>query len=142
MSLTATQAAWAADALLLLHAGIVVFVVVMLPAVLWGGPRGWRWVRRPVLRWLHLLLIGVVALQAWLGQLCPLTLWENALRLQAGQSTYGGSFITHWVSAALYWDLPGWVFTLAYTGFLAAVAAAWWRWPPRPSSTGRSPSGP
>lgn len=120
-----------ADALLLLHAGIVLFVVLGLPAVVLGNLRGWSWVNRRRWRLAHLAAIGVVALQAWLGQICPLTTWEMALRAQAGQAVYGGSFVAHWVGRLLYWDLPPWVFVLAYTAFGAAVAAAWWRWPPR-----------
>lgn len=120
-----------ADALLLLHAGIVLFVVLGLPVVVLGNLCGWRWVNRPAWRGAHLAAIAVVALQAWLGQICPLTTWEMALRAQAGQAVYGGSFFAHWVGRWLYWDLPAWAFVAAYTAFGAAVAAAWWRWPPR-----------
>lgn len=120
-----------ADALLLLHAGIVLFVVLGLPAVVLGNLRGWRWANRRAWRMAHLAAIGVVALQAWLGQVCPLTSWEMALRAQGGQAVYGGSFVAHWVGRLLYWDLPPWVFVAAYTAFGAAVALAWWRWPPR-----------
>ena len=43
----------------------------------------------------------------------------------------GGSFVAYWLQRLLYYDAPAWVFTLAYTLFGAAVAAAWWTWPPR-----------
>jgi hypothetical protein len=39
--------------------------------------------------------------------------------------------IQQWVQRALYYELPGWVFTLAYTAFAAAVLATWWVVPPR-----------
>jgi hypothetical protein len=129
--MNAASALLLADALLLLHAGIVVFVVIGLPAVVLGNLRGWRWVNRPGWRAAHLVAIAVVAMQAWLGQVCPLTTWELALRAQAGAPGYEGSFVAHWVGRLLYWDLPPWVFVAAYTAFGAAVAAAWWRWPPR-----------
>ncbi len=120
-----------ADAVLALHAGIVLFVVVGLLLVLAGNWRGWRWVNAPVFRWAHLLAIGVVVAQAWLGMVCPLTTLEMWLRQQARGSTYAGSFVAHWLQRLLYWDAPAWAFTLAYTLFALAVAWAWWRWPPR-----------
>jgi Protein of Unknown function (DUF2784) len=52
--------------------------------------------------------------------------WEQDLRRLAGQGAYGESFIEHWLSRLLYWDLPGWVFVAAYTGFAGLVAGAWW----------------
>lgn len=120
-----------ADAVLLLHAAIAIAVTLMLPLILVGGHRGWRWVRHRALRLAHLLLILYIAASAWLGALCPLTVWEQALRRQAGQPGYGGSFIEHWLGALLYIDAPWWAFVLAYSLFALAVALAWWRVPPR-----------
>jgi hypothetical protein len=53
------------------------------------------------------------------------------LRRQAGEATYGASFIEHWVQRLLYYEAPSWVFTLAYSLFALLVAAAWWYFPPR-----------
>ncbi len=114
-----------ADAVLLLHAGIVLFIVGTLILVIAGGLRGWRWVRNPWLRWLHLLAIGVVVLQAWFGALCPLTTLEMWLRRQAGDATYDGAFIAHWLHALIFFDAPVWMFALLYTLFGALVLAAW-----------------
>jgi hypothetical protein len=128
-----------ADAVLLLHAAVVAFVVLGLPAIVLGNLAGGRWadlVNRRLWRGLHLLAIAVVAAQAWLGRLCPLTSLEMALREAAGAPAYGGSFVAHWVQALLYWALPPWVFVAAYSAFLAAVAWAWWRWPPAARPTG------
>ena len=120
-----------ADVVLAVHAGIALFAVAMLVAVLVGGPRGWAWVRRPWLRRLHLALLAVVALQAWLGRLCPLTVWEQALRTQAGQAAHGGSFVEHWLSRLLFFQAPWWTFVAAYTVIAGLAVLAWWRWPPR-----------
>ena len=133
-----TTAALLADALLALHTGIVLFVVGLLPLVLLGGARGWRWVRHRVLRLAHLGLMLFIAAQTWIGQLCPLTVLEQDLRRLAGQSAYGESFIEHWLSRLLYWEAPWWVFVTAYTAFAVPVAGAWW-WV-RPAS-GRSAQG-
>lgn len=122
---------WLADAVLLVHAAVVLFVVLGLPAIVWGHPRGWAWAHAWGWRTLHLGAIAVVALQAWLGRYCPLTLWESALRERAGSNGYQTSFIQHWVSAWMYYDAPLWVFACLYTAFGVAVVWAWWRFPPR-----------
>ena len=121
----------AADLLLLLHVTFVVFVVAGLVLILLGAWRGWAWIRNPWFRLAHLLAIGVVVLQAWLGRICPLTTWEMALRAKAGDETYAGAFITHWLQALLYYEAPMWVFALAYTLFGALVVVSWIRIPPR-----------
>lgn len=121
-----TTASLLADALLGLHAGVVLFVVGLLPLVLVGGARGWRWVRHRGPRLTHLGLMLFITAQTWLGQLCPLTVWEQDLRRAAGQAAYGESFIEHWLARLLYWDLPWWMFVAAHTGFAGLVAGAWW----------------
>mgnify|MGYP001825583153 FL=1 len=117
--------ALAADALLALHTLFVVFVVTGLVLVVIGGLRNWKWVRYPWFRLVHLGAIGFVVVQAWAGQICPLTVWENLLRHRAGELGYTGSFIGHWLERLLYYDAPTWVFTSAYTLFGALVIASW-----------------
>lgn len=114
-----------ADALLILHTLLVAFVILGLVATFVGYLRGWLWVRNVWFRLTHLLVIGVVVLQAWLGVICPLTSWEMALRAKAGQAGYEGSFIQHWLQSILYYSAPDWVFILAYTVFGALVLASW-----------------
>ncbi|MEL6215544.1 MAG: DUF2784 domain-containing protein [Pseudomonadota bacterium] len=121
----------AADALLLLHVGLALFLVVGLALVWIGAWRGWLWVRQPYFRIAHLASIGVVALQAWLGRICPLTIWEMALRERAGEATYDGAFIAHWLQALLYYDAPLWAFAVVYTAFAILVIASWVWVPPR-----------
>ncbi len=128
--MTPALAAALADALLVLHVGVVLFVVGVAALVPPGAARGWRWVRHRGLRLLHLAAIGFIAAQAWLGELCPLTVWEQHLRALAGQPTHGASFIGHWLGRLLYVDAPWWAFVAAYTAFAAFVAARWWRVPP------------
>jgi heme A synthase len=130
----------ASDAVLLLHAAVVVFVLSGLLAVVLGGCLGWAWVRGRAFRLAHLGAIGVVVLQAWLGQECPLTTLENWLRLQAGAAGYGSGFVAHWVARLLYWEAPAWVFTLAYTAFGALVVLAWRTWPPQRRRSARQGS--
>ena len=115
-----------ADLVLLLHVLVVLFIVGSLFLIALGGMRGWPWVRNPWFRLGHLLVIGLVAAQAWLGMVCPLTTLEMALRMAAGERTYAGSFIAHWLERLLYYQAPLWVFAIAYTAFAALVAGAWW----------------
>ncbi|WP_439135808.1 DUF2784 domain-containing protein [Pseudomaricurvus sp.] len=122
----------AADILLAVHALVVAFVVIGLLLTLLGKPCKWSWVRNPWFRWVHLITIGIVVIQAWLGVICPLTIWEMALRERAGDAVYAGSFISHWLSQVLYYQLPGWVFIVSYTLFGALVLASWIWVRPRP----------
>ncbi len=125
--MTPSQYLLAADLLLVLHVLVVLFIVAGLALILAGGVLQWCWVRRRWFRVLHLVAIGVVVLQAWLGRLCPLTIWELQLRSQAGETTYTGSFIAHWLGALLYYNAPGWVFTLGYSLFALLVLWSWFK---------------
>ena len=124
-----------ADAVLLLHFSLVVFVVGGLALVLVGNLRHWRWVNWLPFRVVHLVAIGVVAVQAWLGEICPLTTLESWLREQGGEAGYSASFIEHWLQRMLFFEAPFWVFTLAYTVFGLLVVAAWFCFPPRRSGS-------
>jgi hypothetical protein len=115
-----------ADVILMVHALFVAFVVMGLVLTLVGGYLGWSWVRNFYFRLLHLLAIGFVVIQSWLGGICPLTRWEYMLRAKAGGEVYSGSFIAHWLHRLLYFDAPPWVFGLCYTLFGALVLASWW----------------
>lgn len=119
-----------ANAVLVLHVAIVVFVVGGLLLTIVGNLRRWRWVNNLWFRLAHLVAISVVVAEAWLGMVCPLTTLEMWLRAQAGASVYGGGFIEHWLQRLLYYDAPMWVFALVYSAFGLLVAATWWYFPP------------
>jgi hypothetical protein len=125
-----------ADIVLVVHTAIVLFVVLGLVLIVVGGVRGWSWTRRPWFRVLHLAAIAIVVAESWLGITCPLTTWESALRARAGDTQYAAGFVEYWLQRVLFYDLPPWVFTLAYSAFAALVVAAWWRWPPRRARQG------
>ena len=116
---------FAADALLLSHAAFVLFIVVGLACIIIGKFREWSWVRNPWFRAVHMAGIVFVMLQSWLGKLCPLTVWEMALRQKAGAAVYEGSFIAHWVESILYYSAPPWVFVTFYTLFAVVVIGSW-----------------
>ena len=120
-----------ADVVLTLHVAIVVFVVAGLVLAIVGNLLQWSWANNLWFRLAHLAAIGIVVAQAWFGVICPLTTLEMWLREQAGETTYTGSFIEHWLQALLYYEAPSWVFIAAYSVFGLAVIATWWRWPPK-----------
>lgn len=120
-----------ADIVMVAHALIILYVIALLVATFIGGPKQWRWVRNPVLRFLHLGIVLIVVVQSLRGRYCPLTYWEDDLREAAGQTTYDTSFIDYWVSQLIYFDLPSWVFMTGYSVFGLLVAISWWYWPPR-----------
>ena len=123
----------AADAVLVLHFAIVLFVVGGLVLIIVGNLFGWRWVNALWFRLLHLAAIAIVVAEAWLGITCPLTTLEMWLRAQSGAgiaANYIESFIGHWLQRLLFYSAPPWMFVLAYTVFGALVVAVWFRFPP------------
>ena len=116
-----------ADAVLVVHALFVLFVVGGLLATWIGLALGAPFARNRWFRGAHLAAIAFVVGEALLGVMCPLTAWEDALR---GRTSETG-FLQRWIHAWLFWHAPPWVFTVAYTAFGALVAATWWRFPPR-----------
>lgn len=114
-----------ADAVLVLHFLFALFLVAGLILIYTGYFLHWRWIRNPWFRLAHIAGTVVVAVQAWIGVVCPVTGLEMWLRERVGGATYEGSFIAHWLGELLYYDLPAWVFILVYSVFAAGVAAAW-----------------
>jgi len=114
-----------ADLILIVHFAFVVFVVAGFLLILTGLLASWSWIHNRVFRITHIAAIAVVVLQAWLGQLCPLTIWENEFRRRAGDSGYSASFIEHWLHKTLFYQAEPWVFTTIYTVFAALVVLVW-----------------
>jgi uncharacterized membrane protein len=120
-----------ANAVLLAHVLIVVFVIGGLVLIIVGNLRGWRWINALWFRVLHLCAILIVVTEAVFGVVCPLTTLEMWLRTRGGETTYAGGFIEHWLQSVLYYEAPPWVFTFTYSLFALLVAATWWYFPPR-----------
>jgi len=122
---------FAADALLVVHALFVAFVVLVLPAIYLGRYLRWSWVRNYRLRLAHLVSIAFVVLETWAGVLCPLTVWEAELRRLAGNAAREGSFVQFWLQELLFYDAQWWVFIVAYTTFGLLVVLSWFHVPPQ-----------
>ena len=84
----------AADAVIVVHAAFIVFVVFGVLLVM----------RLPRLAWLHIPAVVWAALLEFNAWYCPLTPLEVALRQRAGDAGYAGGFVEHYVLAAIYPD--------------------------------------
>jgi hypothetical protein len=136
-----------ADALVVLHWGVVAFVVggqlVFVAGMIeWRlrrtpedakGVRGAlvRATRSPWLRCAHVLTMAWIVVNTWLGKLCFLTVWEYALRDHAGETRGQDSFIARWLAEALYVEAPWWAFVAVYSAFFVLVVATFLLAPPR-----------
>lgn len=120
-----------ADFIMVVHFIYVLIVVGGMAAILLGLWRGWSWVRNFWFRVVHLGMIGIVAIQAIIGVLCPLTVWEYQLRVKAGDEGSPGTFISRLVHALLFFELPPWVFTAGYILFGTLVLLTFLLAPPR-----------
>ena len=81
-----------ADVVLMAHAAFALFVAA-------GGLLVLRW--RPLI-WLHVPAALWGAAVEFGGWICPITLLENRLRSAAGEATYSGDCIAHYMSVMLY----------------------------------------
>ena len=81
-----------ADAVLVLHLGFVLFVLL----------GGFLVLRRPRLIWLHIPVAAWGAVIEFTGWICPLTPLENWLRMQGGDEGFAGGFIAHYLTALIY----------------------------------------
>jgi hypothetical protein len=81
-----------ADALVLMHIGFILFAVL-------GGLLVLRW---RFFAFLHLPAAGWAVFVQISPNYCPLTSWENQLRLSGGQAGYPNSFVDHYLLPVLY----------------------------------------
>jgi hypothetical protein len=84
--------ALAADAVLVLHLGFVLFVGL-------GGLLALRW---PRIAWIHIPSAVWGAAIEFAGWICPLTPIENDLRARAGESPYTGDFVARYLLPVIY----------------------------------------
>jgi len=114
--------------ILTVHVAIIAFNLFGLLVIPPGAWRGWRFVRAPLWRLLHVASMAVVAAQAAAGRACFLTLWQDALTRGGGA---GQPLIMHWVNGMIFWPLPIRVFGLLYLAAFALTLALLRLVPPR-----------
>ena len=122
-----------ADAIVVIHFAYIFFVIVGLLLILLGALLGWQWVRNPWFRVIHLVMIVVVAVESIFNFECPLTTWDQDLRVLAGQSRQEGTFIGRMLGGIIYVDAPvdHPAFKVAYITFAVLVIATFWFAPVR-----------
>jgi len=120
-----------ADLIVAIHLGYVAFVVFGLLVILFGYLLRWRFVRNFWFRIIHLTMILIVASEALLGIICPLTEWEYELRVAAGQQDVSDvSFVARLIHQLMFFEFPPIVFLLGYCLFGLVALASWWLIPP------------
>ena len=95
-----------ADLLMVIHFLWALFMVLGLPLGLWLGS--------PALRWAHFVGMFLTAFFAATGMYCPLTVWEEILRIKTDpEFTYGGSLLARLISNTLYPQMDPWIIRAA-----------------------------
>jgi Protein of Unknown function (DUF2784) len=84
-----------ADWIALLHGAFALFLLGGTVLIVSGLILGWRWVREPRFRALHLAAVLFVALRSVAGLPCPLTVLENRLRSEPANNE-----LVRWAHAA------------------------------------------
>lgn len=120
-----------ADVVVVLHGAYVAFVLFGLVAVFVGFLFRWEWVRNVWFRLIHLAMILVVAFEALMGIVCPLTTLENYLRSKSGETVRGSSFMGQLAHDLLFYEAPPWLFTCGYCAFAALVLSTFVIVPPK-----------
>jgi len=106
-----------ADIIAIIHFGYVAFVVLGFILIVLGIILRWKWIRNLSFRITHLLAIVGVACEALLRVNCPLTVLEFKLRYASNLSEEKVSFIGNIIDSILFYNAPGWLFTIIYASF-------------------------
>jgi len=120
-----------ADLVLFVHIVVIIFNLFGLIVIPLGAWRRWTFVRIFWWRALHLVSLGIVALQALFGRACFLTLWQDALMHPLGEVERDQPLIQRWVMTLIFWHLPLWTFTTLYVLLWIYLVILWWKVPPR-----------
>jgi hypothetical protein len=120
-----------ADLVAIIHLGYVVFVILGFVFIVVGIISRWKWIQNPWFRTLHLAAIIAVTMEAIVGVNCPLTMLEFRLRYPTGPLQERISFIGSLIDSILFYDSPGWLFTLVYTVFAIIVVLTFIMAPPK-----------
>lgn len=109
-----------ADAILVVHLGFVLFA--LLGGLLAAWWRGFLLLHPPAAVWAIFVELT--------GRGCPLTGWEQQLRLRAGEAGYSVGFVEHYLLPLLY---PDWLtlpvqYVLAGVVLIVNLAVYAWVW--------------
>ncbi|CAN5260344.1 hypothetical protein BH11PLA2_BH11PLA2_11410 [soil metagenome] len=123
----------AADAMVGIHVGYVAYVLLGQLAIVIAAPFQWQWARNPWFRFTHLLAIAIVAVEAIMHWRCPLSIWEEQLRVSAGQDINSSdTFMGRILHNLLFVDnMPESFWSACYVGMLLIVVQGLVMYPPR-----------
>ena len=111
-----------ADVIVIIHLGYIIYVILGFILIVVGIILRWKWIRNLPFRITHLLAIVGVACETLLGINCPLTVLEFKLRYASNLSEEKVSFVGTIIDSLLYYNAPGWLFTIIYAAFAILVA--------------------
>ena len=122
----------AANITAFIHFLYVLFVVIGQIVIVIGIIKHFDFVKNFYFRMLHLIAIGIVAVQEMVGVRCPLTILEDHLNTLAGLHVEEDlTFIGRLLYSVTYYAFPDWAFTLMYVGFGVIVLITMLAFPPR-----------
>ena len=113
--------------ILILHLGVILFMVIGFPVALITNHRRFRLIHAGVLAFITLLMILQIP--------CPLTVLEEGVSGEA----YAGSFLATWLNRIIYveWFTPESVFVIDMIFAVGVFSSFWWR--PLKRKTGKDP---
>jgi hypothetical protein len=120
-----------ADIIVAIHVGYVLFVVVGQLSIWVGLGFRWQWVYNPYFRWIHLIMMAIVGLEAAFDIICPLTSLESFLRDAAGQEHRGDSLVGRMLHSLIFVSWPEAVITTLHISFAILVLGTFVLAPPR-----------
>ena len=131
MSLSYNKYLLAADGILLMHFALVVFIVFGFVFIWIGHFARRKSARDAKFRICHILAMGIVLCESLLGTICPLTEWENDLRVRGGQGQiYETSFMQEWIHKIMFFDFSNQTFIVMYAVFFVLILLTFWIIPP------------
>ncbi len=121
----------AADGILLMHFVFVAFVVLGFVFIWIGHIVKLKFAKNAKFRICHVLTMGIVLCESLVGMICPLTEWENDLRVKGGEGQiYETSFIKEWIHKIMFFDFSERMFVVIYVVFFALILLTYWIIPP------------
>jgi len=121
----------AAYLILLIHFVFVAFVVLGFIFIWIGYFTKQEFAKNAKFRICHILAMGIVFCESLVGMICPLTEWENYLRVKAGQDqVYETSFMQEWIHKIMFFDFSELTFVIVYALFFVVILLTFWVIPP------------
>ncbi len=122
-----------ADVMVGIHVGYVAYVLLGQLAIIVAAGFKWAWARNPWFRWSHVLAIAIVAVEAVMKWRCPLSIWEEQLRVLAGQDINSSdTFMGRILHNVLFiHGMPESFFTTCYIATFIIVVQGLIMYPPR-----------